>query len=223
MRPEKVFLGYDAVDNDYFACGSDRARAQADGLRESYRLPQNYFMSSCRFVPKKNLLRLLRSYALYRRKAPDKPWDFVFCGDGPDRRRTTRLADALGLMGHVRFPGFVQYPKLPVYYGLATAFILASTTEPWGLVVNEAMASGLPVLVSRTCGCAQDLVSAGVNGFTFDACDEEEMATRMLEIHGRRNELASMGESSRRIIAGWGVNRFATALWDATQTALRQS
>jgi 1,2-diacylglycerol 3-alpha-glucosyltransferase len=59
--------------------------------------------------------------------------------------------------------------------GLASAFIQASTTEQWGLVVNEAMASGLPVLVSERCGCAPDLVKNGVNGYTFDPYDIKEI------------------------------------------------
>jgi 1,2-diacylglycerol 3-alpha-glucosyltransferase len=99
--------------------------------------------------------------------APRDARDLVVCGDGDLRPRLHALARELGLEQRVHWPGFVQYPDLPVYYALADAFILASTIEPWGLVVNEAMACGLPVLVSDRCGCAPDLVPEGQNGFTF--------------------------------------------------------
>ena len=78
------------------------------------------------------------------------------CGLSCERERS-----ALGLDNDVIFPGFIQYDELPAYYGLAKAFIHASTVEQWGLVVNEALAAGLPVLVSERCGCAPDLVREG--------------------------------------------------------------
>ena len=81
-------------------------------------------------------------------------------------------------------PGFKQYHDLPAYYGLAGAFVHTSTVEQWGLVVNEAMAAGLPVLVSRNCGCAADLVQDGVNGFAFDPLDGDRMAALLTKVAG---------------------------------------
>ena len=102
---------------------------------------------------------------------------------------------------------------MPAYYGLASAFVHASTTEQWGLVVNEAMASGLPVLVSNRCGCAPDLVQEGVNGFTFDPYNVEQLAQLMLKISAFQTfSLSTFGAASRRIIADWGPERFASGL-----------
>ena len=112
---------------------------------------------------------------------PSAPWSLVLLGDGPLKSDLCRLISDLRLDACVHLPGFKQYHELPVYYGLASAFVHASTTEQWGLVVNEAMASGLPVLVSNRCGCAQDLVKEGVNGFTFDPCNVEQLAQLMLK------------------------------------------
>lgn len=112
------------------------------------------------------------------------PWSLLLLGDGPLKSTINVQLSTLNLHDYVQLPGFVQYPELPTYYGLAGAFIHASTTEQWGLVVNEAMASGLPVLVSNRCGCAQDLVHEGVNGFTFDPCDVEQLGHLMLKISG---------------------------------------
>jgi glycosyltransferase involved in cell wall biosynthesis len=117
--------------------------------------------------------------------------------------------------------GFRQYEELPAWYGLASAFVHASTTEQWGLVVNEAMASGLPVIVSERCGCAPDLVEHGVNGFTFDPYDVPALADLMQRVAAMTDERrAAMGAAGQRIIADWGPERFADGLMKAVQVAL---
>ena len=140
MPKAAIFTGYDVVDNDYFREGAARIRARAEAERAARGLPARYVLTSSRFVPEKNLAGLLRGYALYA-NAPGSR-DLVLCGDGALRKELEQLARTLGVEKRVHWPGFVQYPDLPAYYALADAFILASTTEPWGLVVNEAMASG---------------------------------------------------------------------------------
>jgi glycosyltransferase involved in cell wall biosynthesis len=125
-----------------------------------------------------------------------------------------------GVSDHVHLIGAKGYADLPFYYGRAEAFIHASTTEQWGLVVNEAMASGLPVLVSNRCGCAADLVKEGENGWTFDPTNEEQMADLMLRISSDEEQRKEMGRQSREIIANWGPARFASGLSSAIEAAL---
>jgi glycosyltransferase involved in cell wall biosynthesis len=84
------------------------------------------------------------------------PWDLVLLGDGPLKADLCRLIDDLRIRNRVLMPGFKQYEELPAYYALARAFVHASATEQWGLVVNEASASGLPVIVSNRCGCVPE-------------------------------------------------------------------
>ena len=112
----------------------------------------------------------------------------------------------------MQFRGAIAYADLPAYYGLAGAFIHASKVEQWGLVVNEAMASRLPVLVSNRCGCVADLVSHGENGLLFNPFDRAGLSRCMLEIAGNDGRRTAMGRSSRRRIRGWGPERFATGL-----------
>jgi glycosyltransferase involved in cell wall biosynthesis len=145
----------------------------------------------------------------------------VLLGDGSLRADLESLIAALDLDRNVRLPGFRQYDELPAYYGLADAFVHASTTEQWGLVVNEAMASGLPVLVSNRCGCVPELVDQGTTGHSFDPNDEAALARCMVEIvreEGRRRE---MGEKSAARIRGWGPDRFAQGLQAAAEAARR--
>ena len=106
-----------------------------------------------------------------------------------------------------------------MYYGLASAFILPSTTEQWGLVVNEAMASGLPVLVSNRCGCAAELVKEGSNGYTFNPLEIGEIADLMLNIGAAGVDRSAMGQKSREIIANWSPDLFGRNLTNAANYA----
>jgi glycosyltransferase involved in cell wall biosynthesis len=269
MPAERAFLGYDAVDNEYFAAKAEEVRSPrkaaeqqrgeqssvVGGQTAEVNLPSAicslpsapYFLASARFVEQKNLPRLLQAFARYRvlaekaemlktetlksessipstlnHQPSTEPWSLVLLGDGPLRETLNFQLSTLNLHGHVLLPGFKQYGELPAYYGLAKAFIHASTKEPWGLVVNEAMASGLPVLVSNRCGCAPDLVKDGVNGFTFDPYNVEQLAQLMFQISAFQPfRLSAFGDHSREIISNWGPERFAKGLKQAVECALR--
>jgi 1,2-diacylglycerol 3-alpha-glucosyltransferase len=220
MPADRIFVGYDAVENEYFAQCAAVARANEAGVRRKLDLPSAYFLASNRFIPKKNLHFLLRAFARYRQQCSGRPWDLVLLGDGPLRSEIKTLVAALGLTPNVRLPGFKQYGDLPAYYGLAGAFVHASTTEQWGLVVNEAMASGLPVLVSNRCGCAAELVLHGENGFQFNPTDETALAQMMVKIAEDDTLRAAMGRASSERIQEWGPDRFALGLTEAAACAL---
>jgi glycosyltransferase involved in cell wall biosynthesis len=148
--------------------------------------------------------------------------------------------------GTVFFYGFRQIEENPVFYALAEAFVLPSLKEEWGLVVNEAMACSLPVIVSRTAGCAEDLVphakfakgaelgglaatdgSLGQrsNGFVFDpkSCDALSEALRRIAdpLNPKRSTLnaAAMGRRSREIVAGFSCENFARQALRAAEAA----
>lgn len=204
----RILFGYDVVDNEYFELGAARARSGDAQLQEILKLPRPFLLASARFVEKKNLPRLIDAYGAAR-KGEEFP-DLVLMGDGPLRREIEGQIRALRLDDSVHLPGFVQYSDLPKYYGLALAFVHASTTEQWGLVVNEAMASGLPVIVSNACGCATDLVEEGINGFTFHPQDTARLASLLCDFAKMSPEMrCAMGDASRRIIAQWTPETFA--------------
>jgi 1,2-diacylglycerol 3-alpha-glucosyltransferase len=119
----------------------------------------------------------------------------------------------------VHLPGFKPYDQLPVYYALANAFVHASTTEQWGLVVNEAIASGLPVIVSNRCGCVPELVNG--NGSTFDPTNENELATQLVEMAALPDqERKDLGDNSYKIAANFAPERFGEGLERAASMAM---
>src|SRR2546430_4911373 len=210
MPRDRIFIGYDVVDNGYFARRASELRTSNFEIRKKHGLPENYFLASARFIEKKNLPSLIRAYGEYRQRSSDfakatadrevggqpsevtAPCDLVLLGDGPLRETLNSQLSTLNLHRHVHLPGFKQYDELPVYYALAKAFVHASTTEQWGLVANEAIASGLPVIVSDRCGCVPELVNG--NGFTFDPFDEQELVERL-------SQMGSLSDDERKSLS----------------------
>lgn len=221
MAGDRIFTGYDVVDNEYFASHVRKVRADAHRIRINLSLPERYFLASARFVKKKNLFGLLDAFSRYRRLSGGGGWSLVLLGDGELRTSLEARIEELDLWASVRLPGFIPYETLPAYYGLAGAFVHASTVEQWGLVVNEAMAGGLPVLVSERCGCAPDLVSEGRNGYRFDPYRSDRLAELMLRLASNEDDREYMGSIGSSIVAKWGPERFAQGLLDSVRTALR--
>jgi len=215
---ERIFEGYDVVDNQLFSEVACAVRQDTEQNRADLNLPKRYFMAACRFVPKKNLSMLLESYRLYRKIHPVDGWSLVICGGGSLETELHQLIK-IKQIPDVYLPGFYQGKELGRYYGLASCFIHASIQEQWGLVVNEAMAAGLPVLVSRTCGCARDLVQEGINGFTFDPTDPHALAQLMSKITLSGSRLKTMGAASQSAIAHYSPEIFARNLCLAMETA----
>lgn len=223
MPRERIFTGYDVVDNEYFRRRTAEIRNSKFEIRNKFGLPENYFLASARFIEKKNLPRLISAYAEYREKSQtggNPTWDLVLLGDGPLRETLNSQLSILNLNAHVHLPGFKQYDELPVYYALANALVHASTSEQWGLVVNEAIASGLPVIVSERCGCVPELVNG--NGFTFDPGNEHELAARLLEIASLSDEQRKhLADTSYIIAVKFVPERFGEGLEQAATVAMK--
>jgi len=194
--------GYDVVDNAYFAnCAAEfRHIERGDSLHRS-------FLFAGRLAEVKNVPLLIDAYRGYKRDGGRRNLEIV--GHGPMEESLKISVRQNGLDDCIRFHGFQPYDAMPAWYARAACLILPSSSEPWGLVVNEAMASGLPVIVSDRCGCADDLVEDGGNGYIFSADNSDSLVKRMtnfdtLSEAGRE----AMGRRSLEIIA-----RFSPATW----------
>ena len=209
---EAIFFGYDVVDNSFFH--PSRCRK----LRVPIDKP--YFLSINRFIPKKNLLFLLSSYATYRKKKGVDAWDLILCGDGHLRPGVEKEIIELGIKAFVHLPGFLEQERLLPYFGHAKCFIHASLQEQWGLVVNEAMAAGLPILVSNRCGCFKELVNEGINGFGFDPENKMQLVDLMLKVSQRKFKLDEMGNAALEYIRKFSPDYFAEGLMQAINYAL---
>ena len=181
MHRDNIFVGYDAVDNEYFARRAAETRSREAELRHRYDLPARYFLSLGRFLRKKNLGTLIRAYRRFLDSAGGTKTHLVMVGSGEEETNLRMLCDELRLPVYnkmaskidvresstadsppgVHFYGFRQIEENPIFYALSDAFILPSLVEEWGLVINEALSCSLPVVVSETVGSAEDLLPAG--------------------------------------------------------------
>ena len=196
---------YDVVDNDSFSSQTTQLRSAKMQSIAVARSP--YFLYVGRLSPEKNVEGLLAAWLLYRNQGGQ--WPLVLVGDGPSATKLRNQAGESDLSAEVHFSGLCSSLELPPFYAFAGCFVLPSTREPWGLVINEAMASSLPVLVSSHCGAAEDLVEEGRNGFTFDPNSQVELVQRMHQISDLTNEARrQMGRESSRMISAYSPHNF---------------
>jgi 1,2-diacylglycerol 3-alpha-glucosyltransferase len=216
VSPDRIWKGCDVVDNEWFSRRTAEEGRRKIEVSRLFGLPRRFFLYVGRFAPEKNLIRLLEAYGRYRVVCTDHVWGLVLVGSGPQGQtleayvRKNRLPDVV-------FAGFRQIDELPAFYALAGCLVLPSLSEPWGLVVNEAMASGLPVLVSERCGCVPELVRPGLNGYIFDPQDVEALTRLMAMMTSERIDVKRMGEESRRIIQLYSPETWARSLTDCIQ------
>lgn len=218
FRSDRIFFGYDAVDNDYFTNQAQLARLNPQAARERQpKIPKKpYFIVLTRLLKRKNVHRLVVAFAAYRQQVSTEPWELVICGSGEEEPAIRELINKLGLNECVHLPGFITYQALGDWYGLASAFVHPALVEPWGLVVNEACAAGLPIICSRTVGAANELVQNGKNGLVFDPENTLDISSALLTISQMDADARTrMGILNQKIIANYSPNNFAEGILKA--------
>ncbi len=174
---DKIFTAPNAVDVNFFATHAAQARLRAPQVRARCGLPPRYFLYAGRLVPQKGVFDLMTAYAKLEQHHRSQI-GLVFVGDGVSR---LQLAERAGSVqpGQVHFCGFLQREQLAEIYALADAFVFPTHSDPWGLVVNEAMACGLPIIASSVAGCVPDLVKHAENGLVVSPGDVDELVAAM--------------------------------------------
>jgi glycosyltransferase involved in cell wall biosynthesis len=199
IHPDNIFIARNAVDLELFARSGDLARHCAEQLRQQLGLPARYFLFVGRLIREKGVFDLLDAY---RRLLPSLRTNIglVFAGDGPLRSDLETAARDIH-PGEVHLSGFVQRDELAHYYALAECLVFPTRTDPWGLVVNEAMACGLPVICSDVAGCARDLIRN--NGRLFQAGNIGELSSAMRQLATDPQLRRAMSQQSRTLIADY--------------------
>jgi glycosyltransferase involved in cell wall biosynthesis len=188
-----------SVDNTRFFRSAAALEGSRASLRAELGLPTTLpvVLFAGRFMEVKRLPDLLDAYAGVADRAA-----LLLAGDGPIRAALEARSRALGLK-HVRFAGFQNQTALPRCYAAADLLVLPSSSEAWGLVVNEAMCFGLPVIVSDRVGAGPDLVTSGVNGLVFPAGDVAALRACLERLVGDELLRGRMGRASLARIRGW--------------------
>lgn len=170
----KAMIGYDTLD-------IARLASQGEPLTEEPAFTERPFLIVARLIPKKNVPSSMRAFTRYAREQEDSR-RLEILGDGPLRQELESLAAELGIAGLVDFRGNVDSARVSEAMRRSLVLLLPSTSEQFGLVVNEAFANALPAIISRQCGAADVLLDDGENGIVIDALSEDQLHAAMTRI-----------------------------------------
>jgi Glycosyltransferase len=193
---ERLFMVPHVIDTDYFQRESERLEPQRDLLRAKWDLCGTgvVFLFAGKFTEKKRPLDFVN--AIDNAKLLGAKVEGLMVGDGPLRTACEQLARERNLP--IRFAGFLNQSQIAGAYMAADALVLPSDGgETWGLVVNEAMACGVPCFVSDRVGCGPDMIRTGETGATFPLGDTKELGKVLSEFAVNRERVSWMRERAR--------------------------
>jgi len=170
FQEDKLFAGYDVISIDRV-----RQLAGTPTAPGGVAYKDRHFAVIARLVPKKNISLALKAYGLYAKALGDKARHLAICGSGELEDRLREEAKELGLT-NVEFRGWLSEQEVAGTLGATLALIVPSTEEQWGLIVNNALAMGVPVLCSDNVGARDYLVKSGVNGYVFEPDNADGLA-----------------------------------------------
>ena len=216
--PDRViFTAPNAVDNDFFRASASAAREQAPALRAKLGLPERYYLFVGRLVADKGVGVLLRAYAQLEAGIRERV-GLVLAGHGPGRAEYEAQAAGIHL-GKVVFSGFLHREELAAHFALAECLVFPTFSDTWGLVINEAMACGLPVIASSVAGAAAELVQDGWNGRVVPPGELDGLVSAMRQlaedpIVRQRMAANSMEQIARYSARAW-ADGFALAVTES--------
>jgi len=213
MKAEAIKQPWDVVNNQLFA------QLAAEAMTETASNLEAPFLCVGRFIPEKNHALLLEAFSLYQSKGGAR--SLLLVGHGPLEHQIRHTCQQLPRPQAVRMAPFVELEQLASYYGRSHALIIASRKDTWALVVNEAMAAGLPVIVSDACGCSNDLVIHNSTGWLFKSNDPENLL-KLLHLSDLQSvdDRQSMVALAKERVSAFDVDNFALALQNSCDYAL---
>ncbi|MDI6808608.1 MAG: glycosyltransferase family 4 protein [Candidatus Eisenbacteria bacterium] len=210
----KTFISYNTVDVEYFRDRANSARNERRKILDKLGVSgdSSIILYVGQLIQRKGIDHLLKAYGRLRRE--DTSASLFIVGYGPEERALKEMCIRDNIPD-VHFKSFIDLPDLPEIYAVSAVFVLPSKIEVWGLVLNEAMACGLPIITTNTVGASRDLVEEGVNGFVVCAGDEEALYLGMKTLVSDRPLRERMGRESLRIISGFTYKNVVRGFQDA--------
>lgn len=199
------------VDNERMIAAAKLKPAERRALRAELGLRDGVpaIIYASKFMPRKHPDQVLEAGRRLREEGLD--CDLLMVGSGEMERELRAQAAEMPGAPPV-FTGFINQTQLPRLFAASDIFVLPSEAEPWGLIINEAMCAGLPIVASREIGAVADLVVAGDNGAVFDAGDADGLTAALQPLVADRSTAQAMGKRSLERIAGWNYDRCVAGL-----------
>lgn len=223
VDPSKIFVARHAVDNELYS--RPIAETELCRLRERLQAERadRLILYVGRLEEEKGVPYLIRAFA----KQNLSESILLLVGDGREKEHLQRLARDMGVESNVRFLGYVSPEEMTSYYALSYVLVLPSIStarakEPWGLVVNEAMNQGLPVISTEAVGAAAGgLIQDGVNGFILAERDSDALAASLSRILTEPALRDRMSQNARTTVADWNNERMVAGFREAIASVLR--
>lgn len=206
----KIELVPYTVDNRRFIDQSTISSAERARILGQFGLPEELpvILYASKFQRRKHPDDVLRAAAVLQERYG---LSVLMVGSGEMEKDLMQLSAQLGLE-HIAFAGFLNQSELPKIYGSCDIFVLPSENEPWGLIVNEVMCAGRPVVVAGGVGCAADLVSEGLNGFLCEAADVDSLVRALEPLLANPDLRNQLGKASLEKIGRWGYEECRSGL-----------
>jgi glycosyltransferase involved in cell wall biosynthesis len=218
VSDSKLHLVPYAVDNDYFMRQAEKFIDDVPGTRTALGLPadKTIILFASKLMARKRPLDLLEAFHRLRQVTSDAALVFVGSGSEEDALRSYVKVHSVP---DVHFLGFRNQSELPKFYAVSNVFVLPSEDEPWGLIINEVMCAGKPVVATEEIGAVTDLIEHGKNGLTYQTGDVQALANHLLTLVEQPRLSEQMGARSREIIAGWDFERCVAGIRSALASA----
>jgi glycosyltransferase involved in cell wall biosynthesis len=216
---EKMLVKRNCVDNEFLKDSYIKHLPFRDNVQKALKISPKNFIFVGRLIDFKNLFHFLEAFNLAKKKSK-QDWGVIILGNGELKNDLEHYVFEKNIQ-NVSFQDGVSWQQVPEFLALSDVLVLPSYSEPWGLVVNEAMACGLPVIVSEKCGCAIDLVKNGENGFTFPPHNIEQLTVLLLNFMNKKVDLERMSKISENIIADYSPENVALEMYQGFQKIFR--
>jgi glycosyltransferase involved in cell wall biosynthesis len=214
VQENKIFVAPYVVDNELIKTIAEQT--DQNKLRAEWQIPEDALIVvfCAKFLPRKSPEDLLQAFS----KVTVPNSYLVLVGDGPLKESLEAKVKQLNIEEKVRFLGLVKYSELPNVYTASDLLVHPAEWEPYGLIVNEAMICGIPVIVSDRVGAGYDLVQEGVTGYTYPCKDVEALAKLLNQVLGDRPLLKSLGEAAQKRMETWSSKEHIEVIIKAVET-----
>jgi glycosyltransferase involved in cell wall biosynthesis len=217
VPPERIYVARHVVDVEHFSSGAATARRSRDEIRAELGVRGVVFLYVGRLWRGKGINTLLEAYAAVEHDLRGDS-SLLVVGDGSEES-LFRVARQRGGL-RVRLAGFHQWADLPRMYAASDVFVFPTLGDPYGLVVDEAMATGLPIISTTAAGEINERIREGVNGYLVPPGDAESLAAAMRNLASDPELRARMGTRSAEMIAKYTPDHWACAFEEAVAQIL---
>jgi glycosyltransferase involved in cell wall biosynthesis len=225
ISDDRMFDAPYCVENERFARAATAAEPRRSELRARWNIPENAvcFLYCGKFEHKKHPVELVEAFlqacqALRESASVSKRIHLLLVGDGELRPHCEELVTRHSSLAAFTFTGFLNQTQIVEAYVTADVLVLPSDAgETWGLVVNEAMACGLPAIVSDQVGCASDLIESDVTGWVLESGNWEQLTDLFCRLASRSHPISEMAEACRSRVTNYSPENAAEGIHQAVQ------